>query len=303
MNASLPVLLDDGSHKYVWGIGPAFAVDSSGNPVVYHSDGLGSVRALTDSSGHVVQTYQYDEYGNVVSSSGSITQPFQYTGEQFDAETGFLYLRARMYDPASGKFTSRDDYSGRIVTPQSLHRYAYVQDSPVTFSDPGGHCGPLTPLCLALAAAGETVEDAAAVEMAATVTATTAVTMHYYGNQMGQGVTQLSQAAGELIAAAKKKLKPGYRVGGRNILEQKSPWEYSTGTGMPQQYPQFDPDQFPHGSSKLVQAAWILARLLKIWDNWGKHISVVPPVQLWQPGQQDQQGAAPQLPSPPLEKK
>ncbi len=60
VDASLPVLLDDGTHKYVWGLGLAFAVDSSGNPLVYHADGLGSVRALTDSSGNVVQTYQGD---------------------------------------------------------------------------------------------------------------------------------------------------------------------------------------------------------------------------------------------------
>ena len=47
VDASLPVLLDDGTHKYVWGLGLAFAVDTSGNPLVYHADGLGSVRALT----------------------------------------------------------------------------------------------------------------------------------------------------------------------------------------------------------------------------------------------------------------
>ncbi len=47
VNASLPVLLDDGARKYVWGLGLAYAVDSSGNPIVYHTDGLGSVQALT----------------------------------------------------------------------------------------------------------------------------------------------------------------------------------------------------------------------------------------------------------------
>lgn len=36
VNATLPVLLDDGSHKYVWGLGLAFAVNTSGNPLVYH---------------------------------------------------------------------------------------------------------------------------------------------------------------------------------------------------------------------------------------------------------------------------
>ena len=82
VNASLPVLLDDGTHKYVWGIGLAFAVDTSGNPLVYHTDGLGSVRALTDASGNVVQTYQYDEYGNVVSRSGGVSQPFAHMSKQ-----------------------------------------------------------------------------------------------------------------------------------------------------------------------------------------------------------------------------
>ncbi len=75
VNASLPVLLDDGTRKYVWGLGLAFAVDTSGNPLVYHTDGLGSVRALTDASGNVVQTYQYDEYGVVLSSQGTVEQP------------------------------------------------------------------------------------------------------------------------------------------------------------------------------------------------------------------------------------
>ena len=82
VNASLPVLLDDGTHKYVWGPGLAFAVDTSGNPIVYHTDGLGSVRTLTDGGGNVVQTYRYDEYGNAVSSSGGVSQPFGYMSEQ-----------------------------------------------------------------------------------------------------------------------------------------------------------------------------------------------------------------------------
>ena len=61
MNAylfSLLVLLDDGTYKYVWGLGLAFAADTGAIPLVYHTDGLGSVRALTNGSGSVVQTYQ-----------------------------------------------------------------------------------------------------------------------------------------------------------------------------------------------------------------------------------------------------
>ncbi len=137
VNASLPVLLDDGTHKYVWGLGLAFAVDQAGNPFVYHTDGLGSIRALTDANGNVVQTYQYDEYGNVVSSSGSIIQPFQYTGEQRD-EMGFMYLRARRYDPASGRFIQGDPVLGFQEVPASLDRYAYAVDNPVSLTDPSG---------------------------------------------------------------------------------------------------------------------------------------------------------------------
>jgi YD repeat-containing protein len=61
----LPTLLDDGTRKYIWGAsGLAYTVDKSTAAVqVYHADGLGSVRAITDSAGSVVQTYRTDEFG------------------------------------------------------------------------------------------------------------------------------------------------------------------------------------------------------------------------------------------------
>jgi YD repeat-containing protein len=97
----LPVLLDDGSRKYVWGDGLAFSVDkTSGAVQVYHADGLGSVRAVTDSSANVVKTYQTDEFGVPVLTQGTSTQPFGFAGEQVDSEDALVYLRARMYDPA-----------------------------------------------------------------------------------------------------------------------------------------------------------------------------------------------------------
>ena len=58
VNGGLPVLLDDGNRKYVWGQGLAYAVDSAGALEVYPTDGLDSVRALTDGNAQVVQTYQ-----------------------------------------------------------------------------------------------------------------------------------------------------------------------------------------------------------------------------------------------------
>jgi YD repeat-containing protein len=58
-NCALPVVLTDGARKYVWGLGLAYAKDPDGNvQAVYHADGLGSVRALTDAGGNLLETDQ-----------------------------------------------------------------------------------------------------------------------------------------------------------------------------------------------------------------------------------------------------
>jgi hypothetical protein len=64
----------------------------------YHHDQLGSVRALTNSSGVVQNTYDYDAYGKVTSSTGSVYNPFGYAGEYTDfgatveeLQAAFLY--------------------------------------------------------------------------------------------------------------------------------------------------------------------------------------------------------------------
>ncbi len=71
VNQSLPVLLEDGTRKYVWGLGLAYDVDGSNNVEVFHTDGLGSVRAITDAGGVLVQTYATDEFGMPTLSEGS----------------------------------------------------------------------------------------------------------------------------------------------------------------------------------------------------------------------------------------
>jgi RHS repeat-associated protein len=136
----LPVLLDDGARKYVWGAsGLAYTVDKSTAAVqVYHTDGLGSVRAITDSTGSVVQTYQTDEFGIPVSTNGTSLQPLGFTGEQYDGEDGLVYLRARTYDPNIGRFVQRDKLAGTTLNPQSANRFSYVANNPITFVDSSG---------------------------------------------------------------------------------------------------------------------------------------------------------------------
>jgi len=109
---------------------------------VYHTDRLGSVRAITDAAGAVTATYRTDEFGIPTATTGTSTQPFAFTGEPRDA-SGLSYLRARSYDPSLGRFMTRDTWAGSTADPASLDRYAYVGNRATTFSDPTGHCWPL----------------------------------------------------------------------------------------------------------------------------------------------------------------
>jgi RHS repeat-associated protein len=134
----LPATIDDGTRKYVYGLGLAYAVTGS-SIEVYHADRLGSVRALTNEAGTVTASYRSDEWGLTTATSGSSAQPFGYTGEPRDA-TGLTYLRARYYDPSLGRFMSRDTWTGSMATSTTQNRYVYANNNPGTLTDPSGHC-------------------------------------------------------------------------------------------------------------------------------------------------------------------
>ncbi|MEM6398797.1 MAG: Ig-like domain-containing protein [Cyanobacteria bacterium P01_D01_bin.116] len=104
----------------------------------YHIDGLGSTRVLTDASGGVVSTYDYDAYGELINSTGVVENKYLFAGEQFDEALGDYYNRARYYDAATGRFTRKDDYEGRLGEPLTLHKYIYAHDNPISFTDPLG---------------------------------------------------------------------------------------------------------------------------------------------------------------------
>ena len=76
----------------------------------YEQDGLNSVASLTNSSGAIAQSYTYDSYGKITASTGTLTNPFQYTGREFDPETGIYEYRARYYD--QGRVAQAFDLSG-----------------------------------------------------------------------------------------------------------------------------------------------------------------------------------------------
>ena len=110
------------------------------------TDGLGSTSDLRDESGDAVADYTYDVFGAIRAQSGSSPNEFTFTGEQVDADSGLYFLRARYYDPATGRFVGQDPLLGSAREPSSLNRYPYVLNDPVNLVDPSGlHCRPWHP--------------------------------------------------------------------------------------------------------------------------------------------------------------
>lgn len=73
------------------------------------------------------------------SSTGTQNTDYQFAGQSTDA-TALQYLRARYYDPTSGRILSRDSWSNDDKT--IYHPYAYARNNPATVTDPSGHCTP-----------------------------------------------------------------------------------------------------------------------------------------------------------------
>jgi RHS repeat-associated protein len=135
-STSLPRLLGDGSTSYVYGPGltPIEQIsDDDGTATTLHPDAHGSVRLITDSSGAVVGTSQYDPYGRRVQHSGTADSAMGYTGQWTDPSTGLLYLRARDYDPSTGQFLTVDP-----ALDQTHQPYTYADNNPLTLTDPSG---------------------------------------------------------------------------------------------------------------------------------------------------------------------
>lgn len=102
------------------------------------ADGLGSVR--TEMVGDSIETATtYEPYGKLLAQTGNSGTVYGFTGEQYDAATGLVYLRARYYSPLLKIFLSRDPFPGYDTLSVSQNGYAYVHSNPVNHTDPTGN--------------------------------------------------------------------------------------------------------------------------------------------------------------------
>ena len=123
---------------YVYGTSLIGKVGSDNVARYYHYDGTGHTRAITDSTGAVVERYDYDAFGSLRNTPTGLANDRRFTGEQHDTETAYTFLRARYYDPALGRFISKDSFKGVKNDPQTLNRFIYVTNNPVTKIDRSG---------------------------------------------------------------------------------------------------------------------------------------------------------------------
>ncbi len=131
----VPELLQDGGDYYLYGPDglPYERIGSDATRYLF-TDGQGSVTASTDSTGTIVATRTYDAWGNVTGHTGTATPVSLGWHSQYqDSETGFYYLRARYYDPATGQFTTPDPLYALTGA-----RYGYAYNDPINGSDPSG---------------------------------------------------------------------------------------------------------------------------------------------------------------------
>jgi len=124
--------------SYVLGGAELLSQTRAGTTGYYLPDAQGSTRALTNGAGAVTDTYDYTAFGELFGVTGTTTNAYLYTGQEFDALTGLYSLRARYYDPEVGRFLSLDQMELQIFNPMQLDRYAYVGNNPVNLIDPLG---------------------------------------------------------------------------------------------------------------------------------------------------------------------
>jgi RHS repeat-associated protein len=123
--------------NYVHGLGLVSRLDPAGGAAYYAFDPAANTVALTDAADAVVNRYTYLPFGEIVSSSEALANPFTFVGlygVMADA-AGLCYMRNRWYDPCTGRFVQRDPLG---ISGGDVNLAVYARNRPIAVVDPLG---------------------------------------------------------------------------------------------------------------------------------------------------------------------
>jgi len=120
--------------QYIWGPDRVLAkIDKTTNKSYYYLySGHGDVVQIVDTPGAIENTYDYDIWGNFLKKEETIENHFTYFGQTYDETTVLYYLRARYYDPTTGRFTQQDPAE------DGYNWYVYCVHNPIAYVDDTG---------------------------------------------------------------------------------------------------------------------------------------------------------------------
>ena len=120
-------------HPESTGLDTPFSMTYDGETYYYVTDGNKNVMSLIDAAGTKAAEYVYDPFGRLLSSTGELAEinPFRFSSEYHDDETGLVYYNYRYYSPELGRWISRDP----IEEEGGVNLYAMVGNNPVNKFD------------------------------------------------------------------------------------------------------------------------------------------------------------------------
>ncbi|MBG6063164.1 RHS repeat-associated protein [Flavobacterium sp. CG_9.1] len=116
------------------------------NYLYLHRDYQGSILAITNSLGQVVEKRLFDAWGNIAkvqdgagnTLNGLTILDRGYTGHEHLQSVGLIHMNGRLYDPKLHRFLQPDNYIQDPSNTQNYNRYGYCWNNPLKYSDPSG---------------------------------------------------------------------------------------------------------------------------------------------------------------------
>jgi RHS repeat-associated protein len=174
----------------------------------FHTDHLGSVTAITDETGAVVERLAYDAWCKRRFTNGTadvndtvvgLTTDRGYTEHEELDELGIIHMNGRIYDPYIGRFMSADPYIQAPYELQSHNRYAYVMNNPLLYTDPSGYSWRSIFTAIVIIVAVVVTSGAVAMAMTSASTMTGAFAAISAGGSAMLGTAMVVGAAGGFV--------------------------------------------------------------------------------------------------------